>query len=116
MAQPPRDEKGRFTKPLMDLLGPRGDGDKSTDAIVNAVEASAAKITGAVDEGSDGAGKEQRQEAKKDRKGLFKSLSSTILGGLGVIGSNIGKIGKMGGGFISDLLGCIGLSLPALGL
>ena len=116
MALPPRDDKGRFTKPLMELLGPRGDDEKNTDAIVDAVNASAAKITGAVDDGSEGAGKEQRQEAKKDRKGLFKSLSSTILGGLGEIGKNIGKIGKKGGGFISDLLGSVGASLPALGL
>jgi len=116
MALPPRDEKGRFTKPLMELLGPRGEDEKNTDAIVNAVEASAAKITSAVDEGSDGAGKEQRQEEKKDRKGLFKSLSSTILGGMGEIGKNIGKIGKKGGGLVESLLGSIGLGIPALGM
>lgn len=112
MAQPPEKPNDN----LASLLGDRSDDERNTDAIVGAVSASAAKITGAVDDSAKGAGKEQRQEAKKDRKGLFKSLSSTILGGMGEIGKNIGKIGKKGGGILDDLLGSIGVGLPALGL
>lgn len=111
MAEPPQ----KPNENLAGLLGPRSDDEKGTEEIVDAVSSSADRITGAFLDGAKGAGKEEKQEAKKDRKGLFKSLSSTIMGGLDNIGSKIAKPAK-NGGILDSLLGGIGIGLPALAL
>ena len=111
MAEPPKKPNDN----LASLLGDRSDDEKNTSEIVGAVDASSVKISGAIVDGAKGSSKEARQEAKKDQKNLFKRLGSSILGGLDSIGSKMAKPAKKGG-LLDDLLGGIGLSLPALGL
>ena len=111
MAAPPE----KPNENLASLLGDRSDDKKNTEAIVGAVFDSSEKVSSAIFQGADTQGKEARQEAKRDQKNLFKQLGSSILGGLGDIGSKIAKPAKKGG-ILESILGGIGLSLPALGL
>ena len=108
-------EPGAPNDNLVKLLGDRSGDEKNTDAIVGSIKEQTGQLSGVINSSAEGEGKEAKQEAKKDRKSLFKGLSSNILGGLDKIGSKIAKPAKKGG-ILDDLLGSIGLSLPALGL
>ena len=115
MAERTPPEPGAPNDNLVKLLGDRSGDDKNTDAIVGSIKEQTGQLSGAINASAEGEGKEAKQEAKKDRKSLFKGLSSNILGGLDKIGSKIAKPAQKGG-ILDSLLGGIGLSLPALGL
>ena len=85
MALPPRDDKGRFTKPnegLKDLLdGQRTADEKNTDRIVSAIEGGSGSVEG----------KEAKQEAASQQRQMFAGLSNSILGGLEKLGETLNK-------------------------
>ena len=115
MAERTPPEPGAPNDNLVKLLGDRSGDEKNTDAIVGSIKEQTGQLSGTINASAEGEGKEAKQEAKKDRKSLFKGLSSNILGGLDKIGSKIAKPAQKGG-ILDSLLGGIGLSLPALGL